>query len=85
MLGPQQIADRDEVAKIVHQVISTMRSRRDRMLLLRYYIAEEEKELICSDLNLSHLHFNRVLFRARRRFRELLIGHEESFGNRVDD
>lgn len=83
-LGPLQITDRDEEAKIVHMVISTMRSERDRNMLLRYYIDEVEKETICSELNLSNLHFNRVLFRARRRFRKLLVEYESSFENRVN-
>ena len=48
-----------------------MKSARDRQVLFRFYIAEENKEDICSDLGLSSLHFNRVLFRARERFREL--------------
>src|SRR5262244_3239086 len=43
---------------------------RDRELLYRFYIAEEDKKTICSDLGLSSLHFNRVLFRARERYRQ---------------
>lgn len=83
-LGPLQISGRDEEARIVHHIISTMRSKRDRTLLLRFYIDEEEKEVICSELKLSKLHFDRVLFRARRRFREMLIGYESSYCDRVD-
>ncbi len=45
---------------------------RDRQILYRFYIAEEDKERICADLDLSSLHFNRVLFRARQRFKDLL-------------
>ena len=81
--GPFQNVNRDEEAKIVHQIISSMRSKRDRTLLIRFYIDEEEKEKICLELNLSSLHFNRVLFRARRRFRELLIGYESSQVERI--
>jgi RNA polymerase sigma-70 factor (ECF subfamily) len=60
-----------ERAQIVRQVISELPSGRDRQLLFRFYIAEEEKERICEDLGLTGLHFNRVLFRARARFKEL--------------
>lgn len=60
-----------EIAGIVRQVINEMKSERDRQALLRFYIAEEPKEKICADLELTSLHFNRVLFRARERFREL--------------
>ena len=81
--GPFQNVNRDEEARIVRKIISTMRSKRDRTLLMKFYIDEEEKENICLDLNLSSLHFNRVLFRARRRFRELLIGYNASHNERI--
>jgi RNA polymerase sigma-70 factor (ECF subfamily) len=60
-----------ERAKIVRQVISEMNSERDRQILFRFYIAEEDKKKICADLGLTSLHFNRVLSRARQRFKEL--------------
>ena len=81
--GPFQNVTSDEEARIVHQIISSMRSKRDRTLLIRFYIDEEEKEKICLELNLSSLHFNRVLFRARRRFRQLLIEYESSHIERI--
>ena len=60
-----------EKAKAIRQVLKELKSERDREVLYRFYIAEEEKEQICTDLGLSSLHFNRVLYRARERFREL--------------
>ena len=60
-----------ERAAAIRQVLQELESARDRALLYRFYIAEEEKEQICCDLGLSSLHFNRVLHRARQRFREL--------------
>jgi RNA polymerase sigma-70 factor (ECF subfamily) len=62
---------REERARAVRQVLSEMPVARDREILRRFYIAEEDKEQICADLGLSALHFNRVLHRARERFREL--------------
>ncbi len=63
----------EEEAKIVRRLIGELPADRDRQLLLRFYVAEEEKESICADLGLDSLHFNRVLFRARHRFKELLV------------
>jgi RNA polymerase sigma-70 factor (ECF subfamily) len=60
-----------ERAAAIRQLLQELASTRDRALLYRFYIAEEDKEQICSDLRLSRLHFNRVLHRARQRFREL--------------
>ena len=73
--SPGQLASvlLDEEAAIVRRLIEELPTDRDRQLLLRFYVAEEEKESICADLGLDHLHFNRVLFRARNRFKELLV------------
>lgn len=62
---------RREEASIVHKLIAEMSAERDRQLLYRFYIAEDDKDEICLDLGLSSLHFNRVLFRARQRFKDL--------------
>lgn len=48
---------------------------RDREILRRFYLADEDKEQICRDLALSSSHFDRVLYRARRRMRELINQH----------
>ncbi|HEV2853323.1 MAG TPA: sigma-70 family RNA polymerase sigma factor [Thermoanaerobaculia bacterium] len=71
---PHREAVREEEATLVRRLIGELETDRDRQILYRFYIAEEEKERICADLDLSSLHFNRVLFRARQRFKELLEG-----------
>jgi len=72
--APSQLSAvlQDEEAETVRRLIGELPTDRDRQLLLRFYVAEEEKGTICSDLGLDTLHFNRVLFRARQRFKELL-------------
>lgn len=71
--APGQLAKllAQERAAIVRRVLSELKNDRDREILSRYYIADQDKEEICRDLDLSDLHFNRVLFRARQRYREL--------------
>ncbi len=69
---PHQRAVREEEAALVRRLIGELETDRDRQILYRFYIAEEDKERICADLDLSSLHFNRVLFRARQRFKDLL-------------
>lgn len=56
-------------------LLDKLSSQRDRQLLFRFYIAEEDKEQIRSDLGLTIPEFNMVLFRARRRFRNLYERH----------
>ena len=62
---------RKEKADLVRQVLKEMPNERDIQALYRFYIADDEKEQICADLGLTSLDFNRVLHRARERFREL--------------
>jgi RNA polymerase sigma-70 factor (ECF subfamily) len=70
---PTQYTDLEskENARTVRAVLDEMKLPRDRELLFRYYIAEESKDKICVDLRLSSLQFNRVVDRARERFRKL--------------
>lgn len=55
----------------VHRVIGELRSERDRILLKRFYLDEEDKGTICRDMQLDPLHFDKVMFRARQRMREV--------------
>lgn len=64
---------RDEQSKAVRQVISELRQKRDRDLLFRYYIGEEDKDKICQDVGFTRAQFHNVIFRATRRFKELYL------------
>jgi len=70
--GQVEDAQRDSAASAIRIVLSEMRSTRDRLLLVRYYLQDEDKRVICEELGLSEPSFNVVLFRARARFLELL-------------
>jgi RNA polymerase sigma-70 factor (ECF subfamily) len=73
----EQVADavsqllQQERAAIVRAVLDELDSPRDREILFRFYLAEDDKDDICRDLGLTAVHFNRVLFRARERYRAL--------------
>ncbi|HEX3526726.1 MAG TPA: RNA polymerase sigma factor [Thermoanaerobaculia bacterium] len=71
--APGQLAKllAQERAATVRRVLAELKNDRDREILSRYYIADENKEDICRDFALTDLHFNRVLFRARQRYKEL--------------
>jgi RNA polymerase sigma-70 factor, ECF subfamily len=56
----------------VRAIIGSLAAPRDREIVKRFYLQEEDKESICRTLGLSALHFDRVIFRARRRIRALL-------------
>jgi len=63
----------EEKASAVRQVISELKMERDRDLLFRYFIAEQDKERICAELRLTSAQFNNVIFRAIARFKELYV------------
>lgn len=72
--APGQLGDllARENAALVRQVVRELANDRDREVLLRFYLAEEDKERIAADYGLSGLQFNRVVHRARQRYKELL-------------
>jgi RNA polymerase sigma-70 factor (ECF subfamily) len=63
---------RPQWAAAARRMLEEMPTARDRELLSRFYLNDEDKDTICRELSLSQEHFNRVIFRARNRFRELL-------------
>lgn len=67
----QQIA-REQTLSAVHALLESMPVERDRELLIRLYVYDQDKQEICRALGLDSLHFNRVLFRAKGRFKKLL-------------
>jgi len=67
----QQVAS-EETQSAVHKILQSMPVERDRELLMRFYVYDQDKQEICRELGLNSLHFNRVLFRAKNRFRKLL-------------
>lgn len=72
---------REERARAVRNVIDELKIERDREILRRYYVLEEDKDQICAALELTRTQFNNVLSRAKARFKELYVqlvgGHEQ--------
>ncbi len=64
--------DRAQWAHAARQILDGLPTARDRDVLIRFYLNDQSKEDICAALGLSDEHFNRVIFRARNRFRALL-------------
>jgi RNA polymerase sigma-70 factor (ECF subfamily) len=61
-----------ETQHAVRKILQSMPVERDRELLIRFYVHDQDKQEICRDLGLDSLHFNRVLYRAKNRFKALL-------------
>jgi RNA polymerase sigma-70 factor (ECF subfamily) len=62
------------IMRHVVAVIESLPTARDREIVKRFYLDEEDKAEICRSLELTPLHFDRVIHRARQRMRALLEG-----------
>ncbi len=60
-----------ELQQNVRKLIDEMPTDRDRRLLYRLYVEEADKHEICEELGLSARHFDRVVHRARQRFKAI--------------
>lgn len=58
---------------IVREVIDDLKIPRDREIIYRYYIAEEDKDQICADMGMTRNQFNSVISRALQRYKELYL------------
>jgi RNA polymerase sigma-70 factor (ECF subfamily) len=70
-----------KVALQVRHILQELRTPRDREILTRFYLQDQDKDAICRDLSLDADQFDRVLHRARGRLKELA----ESRGLRKSD
>ena len=70
--GPEAAMNRDIAAEQVRRLISELRTQRDRDVLRRYYFHEQTKAQVCDALGLAPGAFDRIISRARARFRQIL-------------
>lgn len=68
---PEISLERYNLSLLVKQVILELEQKRDRELMFRLYVKEQEKAVICQALELDTTHFDRVLYRAKQRFKTL--------------
>jgi RNA polymerase sigma-70 factor (ECF subfamily) len=72
-VGPFENVSREQVRDAVDVLLGELATPRDREVLKRLYLDDQDRETICAALGVDPTHFNRVLFRAKQRFRELLV------------
>lgn len=73
--GPLEVTTRSERRTLIRRLIAELPVERDRQLLWRYYVLDQDKPAVCAALNLTPDHFDRVLHRAKNRFRALAAEH----------
>lgn len=71
--GPFDHVSGEQVQRIVRTLLDELPVQRDREILIRTYLEDEDKSSICQGLGVDSEHYNRVLFRAKQRLRELAV------------
>lgn len=71
--------DREQLSATVRQLIAELGQPRDRELLRRFYLGEESKASLCEAFAVSPAHFDRIHFRAKQRFRQILESRAGAF------
>jgi RNA polymerase sigma-70 factor (ECF subfamily) len=64
-----------KIALQVKRILAELRTPRDREILTRFYLQDQDKDAICRDLSLDKDQFDKVLHRARGRLKELIELH----------
>ncbi|MDT8397116.1 MAG: sigma-70 family RNA polymerase sigma factor [Pseudomonadales bacterium] len=72
----------DEIAlmrlrKAVREAILALHNERDKEILYRYYIEEQDKEQVCGAMTLDFRHFDKVISRARSRLKAVLEANND--------
>src|SRR5215468_63683 len=70
--SPGAWLDAAQLARMLRALLAEMPVPRDREILRRFYLEEEDKDSVCRALAIDPGHFHRVMFRARERFRALI-------------
>lgn len=83
--GPLSTALQRESASAVRDLLAELPTPRDQDILRRFYVREEDKASICASLELSPEHFDRVISRARKRFRQIVESRAPELANRVQN
>lgn len=73
-LASEEQVDFSDQQRIKENVLLALRSlsARDRDVVMRFYLHDEDKDAICRDFNLSSNSFNKIISRARQRLKERL-------------
>ncbi len=81
---PEAVMWQERIERLV-ACIESLNVKRDRELLRRFYLDNEDKRTVCRALQLTPVHFDRVLYRAKQRLRKCLIEEEPTTDPTADE
>ncbi len=71
-LDPAAILQTRSNAAAVRKLLEEMPQVRDREVLVRVYLHDQDKDQVCRELGITSDNYKRIVYRARERFRALL-------------
>lgn len=66
------MVDKSRARKLLNQAVEGLSVPRDSEIIKRFYLDEDDKSEICEHLGISPSHFDKVLYRAKKRMRAFL-------------
>lgn len=72
---PDHELDAARLRSAVAALLAELPVARDRELIRRFYLLEQERDQVCAALGVDPCHFHRVIHRARQRFGGILARH----------
>jgi len=70
-LSADQQLENMRLGKTIVELFEKLSKQRDREILEKFYVKGSTKQILCKEYQLSNAHFDRVLYRARERFKTL--------------
>ena len=71
--APETQLSASQLRQLVATLLERLTVPRDREVLSRFYLQEQDKADVCRALGIDSEHFHRVVHRARGRFRDMLF------------
>ncbi len=69
---PELQAHRGQLQQVIRELIAELPVERDREVLRRFYLHDQDRRRVCQALGIDEGHFHRVVHRARLRLREAM-------------
>ncbi|MGE4070348.1 MAG: RNA polymerase sigma factor [Lysobacterales bacterium] len=69
---PELQTHRGQLQQVIGELIAELPVERDREVLRRFYLHDQDRRRVCQALGIDEGHFHRVVHRARQRLREAM-------------
>ena len=76
-LTPEQSTQNSQKNKLILKAFDEMNQERDSAILKKFYLTGASKQSLCEELDLSPAHFDRVIYRARARFKKIWSSYQQ--------